>query len=300
MRPLAFLLVLLATAPNAAAQGTAAQAGATKAPGAPPAAAPADQGPAPASSSAWTDIGYLAIDAGYQDANSGFAHTFSFPKYAEQATIDTHYPKRDGPVFNFAWTFRLWRNFAAGLAVAAVNAATATTSVSASIPHPVLARTPRVASGSAAIDRSETGIHLQLGYARRAGNLLLAVTGGPSYFQVKQALVDSVEVSESYRVDTVALLPIQASTKKETTIGFNVAGDAAYYFTRVMGVGLVARYSRGVVSFAVGQGSVSATAGGFQVAAGLRLRLPNKNTTKTPGQPPTKPVRPGPVRKPGK
>ena len=99
----------------------------------------------------------------------------------------------------------------------------------------------------------------------------------------------------------MAVLPIQPSSVTESTIGFNVGGDAGYYFTRAIGVGVVARYARGVVSVPIRGNTVTTQAGGFQVTAGLRLRLPRTSGKKTPGKPPTKPVRPGPVKKgPGK
>ena len=62
------------------------------------------------------------------------------------------------------------------------------------------------------------------------------------------------------------------SSESESGIGFNVGVDVGYYFSPAVGVGGMARFTRGTVDFGAVEGS-SATVGGLMVGGGLRVRF---------------------------
>ena len=288
--PVLVIVLLLVAAAGAAASPQQAQP-------ATPAPASADEKKTDETPRGWTDIGFVSVDGGYHRRSASFSDSFSFPQYAEQATINTQYPQKDGPTFNVGWTFRVWNHLGGGLAVSGFNRTT-TGAVNGLIPHPLLPSAPRAVTGASQVERSETGVHVHVSYVIPIRqNLLLSLDGGPSYFSVKQSLVDSVQIEESASNITPALLPLEPSEVKSSAIGFNTGVDVGYYFTRAVGIGAMARFSRGIVPLPVRGRTVSTNAGGFQVGVGVRFRIPKTVKTKSPGKPPTKPVVPGPIKK---
>jgi hypothetical protein len=246
--------------------------------------------------SRWTDIGYLSADGGYQSGSSGFSSTFSFATYVEQSTISTQYPKKDGPTFNVGGGFRVWRNLAVGFGVSALKRSTSG-EVSGSIPHPFFFNTGRAVAATTDLKRSETGVHLQAAYVIPAGRkMLITVAGGPSFFSVTQSLVDSVQFAESYPYDSAALQPVTAANVSKSVTGYNGGVDLGYYFTRAIGVGVMARYAGATASLPVKDGSVSTKVGGFQAGVGVRVRIPKSAPKKTAPKPPAIPM-PAPVKK---
>ncbi len=246
--------------------------------------------------SGWTDIGYISVDGGYQSGSSGFSNTFSFATYVEQSTISTQYPKKDGPTVNVGGGFRVWRNLAVGFGVSALKRSMSG-EVSGSIPHPFFFDAGRAVAATTDLKRSETGVHLQAAYVIPAGRkMLITVAGGPSFFSVTQSLVDSVQFSESYPYDTAALQPVTAASVSKSVTGYNGGVDVGYYFTRAIGVGVMARYAGATASLPVNDGSVSTKVGGFQAGVGVRVRIPKSAPKKTAPKPPAIPM-PAPVKK---
>jgi hypothetical protein len=249
-----------------------------------------------APASRWTDIGFISVDGGYQSGSEGFSDSFSFASYVEQATLTTQYPKKDGPTFSVGGAFRVWRNLAAGVAVTAVSRSTSG-GVTGSIPHPFFFNTGRAVTAEVGLQRNETGVHLQAAYVIPSGRkMLVTVSGGPSFFSVKQSLLESVQVSESYPYDSAGLASPAATSVTKSATGFNVGADVGYFFSRMVGVGGMVRYASGTVSLPVHGSSISTKVGGVQAGVGLRLRIPRSAPKKTPAKAPAPPP-PAPVRK---
>jgi hypothetical protein len=117
-------------------------------------------------------------------------------------------------------------------------------------PHPYYfnASATGTLTGTSALDRTETGVHVQAVYRPEiAGPLQLRVYGGPSYFSVKQQMIDDFTFRQVYGVYTTSnTVTIDSYTWKSvstTAWGFNVGGDVAYFFTRNLGLGGFVRYA---------------------------------------------------------
>jgi opacity protein-like surface antigen len=285
------LAVLLNAAPAIHAQKPApqpaAQAPASKPAPPKPAAAP----PPPAGR--WTDVATIAVNGGYQAGGSAFSDSFTFDQHLEQASMTARYPKKDGAAYGGGVTFRLWRNLGVGVSVSVANRST-TGDVNGTVPHPFHYRTNRAVAATVPLAHDETAGHLSAAYVVPAGGrLLLTVSAGPSYFSVKQSLVQSVSVDESYPYDEATLrTPVVVSTSKSVW-GFHAGADAAFYFTRSIGIGVGVRYAGATLSMPSRGGTVSVKAGGAQVGAGLRIRIPKTVPRKKGPVKPAAPVKVG-------
>ena len=121
----------------------------------------------------------------------------------------------------------------------------------------------------------------------------MTLSAGPSFFSVKQSLVQSVQFSESYPYDTTLLASVPTASVSKSVTGFNAGIDVGYYFTRNVGAGMMLRFAGGNLTLPAHDATVTTKVGGFQVAGGLRLRIPKPAPKKTPPKAPAPP----PVRK---
>ena len=102
----------------------------------------------------------------------------------------------------------------------------------------------------------------------------IGIFGGPTFFIVDQDLATEVEFTHAFPFDTASFTGVTTSSESESGIGFNVGIDVGYYFSPTLGVGGMARFTRGTVDFiSVDGGSASATVGGLNVGGGLRVRF---------------------------
>ena len=97
---------------------------------------------------------------------------------------------------------------------------------------------------------------------------------GPSFFSVNQGLVDSVSWTDSYPYDTASFTKATTSTFSASKVGFEGGADVAYYFSRNIGIGLMAAVAKAEVSGTNSdKTTISVSVGGSTVGAGLRLRF---------------------------
>jgi len=244
-----------------------------------------------ASPNRWTDRAYLVLNGVYQSGTPAFSEAFSYTEYVEKTTITTEYPTKKGPAFDGGGAVRIWRNLAVGVNVSVAKRST-DGSVSGAIPHPFFFNTARPISGTAAIKRSENAVHVQALWVIPAGRrLLIALGGGPSFFSIKQSLVQSVTFSQSYPYDTATFAAASVTQPSASAVGFGGSVDVGYYFTRNVGFGGMVRYARATVPLPTHDSTLSVDAGGFEAGLGLRVRLPQGKPKKAPAKPPV-PARP--------
>jgi len=120
----------------------------------------------------------------------------------------------------------------------------------------------------------------------------LVLFGGPSIFSVTQTIVESqgIGLSSAYPFESGSISSAQTTDAKATAFGFGAGADVSYFFTRTIGVGGLVRFTRATAAFPVsGQPDVEMDAGGFQVGAGLRVRIPSPKTAKPKPPAPPKP-----------
>ncbi len=274
-----------AASPSATGQTSRPAGAATPAKGAVPSQAPGRGRPGqpaatkkPAPSSGWSDRVLLAVGGVYQASGSSFSESHSFDQYVERATIDTSYPAKEAPGFHGAVLVRVWKNLAGGAAVTRTSHST-TGSISGTIPHPFHFTQMRPVAGSASLSHGETAVHAQVAWVVPVGkSLLLALSGGPSYFGVSQSLVESAPFTESYPYDSAALSTPVVTDVSKSAVGFNIGADFGWFFTRTIGVGAGVRYARARVEYPLHGATIGTDAGGAQAVVGLRVRVP-------PGQP---------------
>ena len=216
---------------------------------------------------------FISVNGLFQVTSNDFDDSATIRVNAENGRFDTDYDVGGGFAFDVSGAFVVWQNLAVGAGVTTFSTSTPT-AIDAQVPHPFFFNQPRTVTGEFEGDRSELAVHIQAKWiAPVSDKLLVTVFGGPSFFQVEQTIVTDFEYTESYPFDTATFSRAIASDQSESTMGFHVGGDVAYYFSNQVGVGGMVQYSRATVEMTVPSGTADVKAGGLQVGGGLRLRF---------------------------
>ena len=148
-------------------------------------------------------------------------------------------------------------------------------SIAAVIPHPILFDASRTVEGPVSdVAHNEQNVHVAVMYVLPVQAVDVKVMGGPTFFKVEQDFVSAVTIDETYPFDSATFSSAATKQLSESAVGFNVGVDISRLLSSNVGVGALIRYSRGDVKFndpTIGQQTV--TAGGVEVAGGLRLRF---------------------------
>jgi hypothetical protein len=217
----------------------------------------------------------INLDAGVQLSSAAFDTSATKPVYLENAIIDASYKMTQAPAIDGGISVRVAGDVSVGVMVSWMTE-NADAAVSAAIPHPFFFKTPRNITGTAAALRHDELVTHILGiYTLHPGRAVdVALSVGPSFFRVRQDVVTGVAFTDTYPFDTPAFT--SAGSQRVTasnTVGFNVGADVGLRLARHAGVGASVRFSRAVVSLTVpnSTATVSADAGGTQIAGGLRM-----------------------------
>jgi hypothetical protein len=216
---------------------------------------------------------FIAVNGLFQVTSNDFDDSETIRVNAENGRFDTEYEVGGGFAFDVSGGVVVWRNLAVGGGLTRFSTSTPTT-INAQIPHPFFFNQPRTVAGEFEGDRSELAVHIQAKWLVPVDDkFIVAIFGGPSFFQVDQTIVTDVDYSESYPFDTATFTRAITDEQSESAMGFHVGGDFAYYFSNQVGVGGVLQYSGATVEMAVPSGTADVKAGGLQVGGGLRLRF---------------------------
>lgn len=282
----------LATAPLAASDGQQKPPSTTRPPAPPPittnpqpvpttAAPPTPARPGAAvpratARRASTTRGLVAVSGLFQPGTHSFTDTREFSYNRETATTTADYAVERGAGLDAGAFVRVWRRLGIGASVSSV-ARTSDVNVSARYPHPFFFSQARTASTSVAdLDRAEVGVHLSAAWLLpshgRFGGVLYA---GPTFFRLTQNVVETLAVAEAYPYDSVTIAPSGSPTElSETAVGFHAGADVAWYFSKRVGIGAMARYATAKKAIAIDSGQTfDLEAGGFQAGLGLRVRF---------------------------
>ncbi|MGH9140597.1 MAG: hypothetical protein ACRD2I_05585 [Vicinamibacterales bacterium] len=231
--------------------------------------------PARAQSPVGSDRIRINVDAGAQFSSVAFDTSATKAVYIENAVIDASYKISHGLAIDGGVSIRLAGDVSVGVTVSSFTGR-ADAAVSAAIPHPFFFRMPRTISGTASgLHRDELVTHIQGIYTLHPRRTLdVALSAGPSLFSVRQDVVTNVAFTDTYPFDAPAYT--SAASQRVTasnTVGFNVGADVGLRLSRHAGVGASVRFSRATVSLTVPNSTttVSADAGGTQIAGGLRM-----------------------------
>jgi hypothetical protein len=219
---------------------------------------------------------YVSINGMFQTGFEDFSESVTFTENAESGTFSTDYDVKSGPAFDVSAGVLVWRHLALGAGVSRYSKATPI-QLTAQIPHPFFFNRPREVSGEVGgLKREELAVHIQARVMLTPSPRLQAmIFGGPSFFKVKQGIVNDFEVTEAYPYDTVTFSRGLSTTADESKMGFNVGGDVGYFFTRQVGVGGSVQWSGASIDVpaSAGTGSFDLRIGGIQAGGGLRLRF---------------------------
>lgn len=165
-----------------------------------------------------------------------------------------------------------------GMAVSQFTRTTPGT-LSAAVPHPFFFGAPRQVNGPiTGLQREDTALHAQVMSVWGIGSHVeVTLSGGPSLFRVRQGIATDFTYPDQYPFDSASLQLAQVATAKNKMllgIGVNAGGDAAFFFTRRVGVGVTAMFTRSHLDLPVSASrTVQVKAGGVTTAGGLRLRF---------------------------
>jgi hypothetical protein len=260
----AVVLILLGVAASAGAQAKPAQP--------PPKPQPV---PAPARRSP-VDRVYISINSAFQAAASDFDETVSFVENAENGTFTADYDMKSGPALNVSAGALVWRSLAVGVGVTRFSHSTPI-AFSVSVPHPFFFNRARSVTGDVGgVKREELAVHVQArGMFTPSPRIQAMVFGGPSFFSVKQGIVNDFEITEAYPYDTATFSRGLTTTADESKVGFNVGADVGYFFTRQVGVGGSVQWAGTTLEVPAsgGTGTFEIKVGGLQAGGGIRFRF---------------------------
>jgi hypothetical protein len=228
--------------------------------------------PAMAQSPAWSERIWFSVSGGVQPTVNSFSDGFEVPLNTETETVTIAYPVKGGAVIAASGGYRVWKRLALGFGVTRYNRR-ADATVDAQLPHPFFDNQFRAVQGTTAATRNEVGAHVLIGWMMPiTDHLRLLVTAGPSVLSVRQSLVTSVEVTETYPYDTAAFKSAATKDATATATGFNAGADVFWMFSRHVGAGGLIQITRARVKAPTDGGrTVSIDAGGVQAGGGLRF-----------------------------
>ena len=223
---------------------------------------------------------------GFQAGDHDITRSSVFPLYDEEGSIDiTQTGIGGGSFFDLGANYRVRNQLGVGVAYT-FNSSEGDGAVTGSIPHPLLFDSFRTLAATAdGLEHKERGVHLQASWHIPFTDALdFTVSAGPSFFNISQDFIRRVTFSETPPFDAVTVDEVELLSLRKNAVGFNIGVDAAYTVysgnmnvlgvTPVIAVGVLARYTRGETDFDINDNdSASVKAGGFQIGAGVRVRL---------------------------
>ncbi len=216
----------------------------------------------------------IGIGLGGQTASPAFADTVQFQLYDETGHYLASYATPSSTAFDATAGVRF------GEFVLAVSFWHATpipsAGVVAVVPHPIAYNNPRLTTAEGVgVNRLENDGHLQLTWLIPLSSRVdLSIYAGPSIFYVRQDMISSLSLRESFPYDTVGISGFQTVRKSDVAFGGNVGVDVTVMVWRFAGVGVSGRYSRGTADMpSADAGTVKVRAGGAQISGGLRMRF---------------------------
>ncbi|HEV7500190.1 MAG TPA: hypothetical protein VGQ33_09315 [Vicinamibacteria bacterium] len=214
----------------------------------------------------------LYVQAGFVPGSSTFRETRTFTEFAEQGHIDSQYTEDPGPGFEVALAWRFSRRLAVVGAVSTVRRKEGG-SFSAALPHPLYFGSPRSAAGDfSGRHERETSVHLDLAWMGGSRRVQWMAFAGPSLIGVDADLVSSVQYTQAYPYDSVAVTGTPFAATRGHALGFNAGVGVDCRLAPHVALATLARLSRATVPLqATADDRVRVRGGGAALQAGLRL-----------------------------
>jgi hypothetical protein len=221
------------------------------------------------------ETGYVDVNLGLQATSTAFDITTRPLTFVEPATVQTTYSVKGAREFEVGGGVRVLYNLAVGGSFSKFEKGGNVT-VDAQVPHPFFFDRARKVSGTADnLSRLEKGFHGKVVFIAPVGaGWEVLLSGGPSFFQVEQDLVEDIKIKETYPYDTATFDTAVAKRHTSSGLGFNVGADVTRLLTPHMGVGAAVVISRATLHFdTFSDPTRDFDVGGTRVGGGLRFRF---------------------------
>jgi opacity protein-like surface antigen len=212
------------------------------------------------------------------DGGIGFSIDYSasstFQEFHETGSVAASYKNKTGPGFLGGLEYALTRSFAIR-ASGSYMTKDGSASWTGSFPHPLYFNQPRSASGDvSSLSYNETSLHLDAVFTTRTGPVDLSLFAGGSLIKVSADLIGTIQKTETYPFDQVAITSVPTVSASDTPFGLNVGAGVDYKINQRFGVGVQGLFSRAKAKLpSPAGGTVDVDAGGFHVTGGLRIRF---------------------------
>jgi hypothetical protein len=225
--------------------------------------------------------GYFNVNGAYLAREHSSIQHLSVPAYDETAVLEASHAGSPDVGLDAALGVRVWSGFSVGLGVTHFRTAN-DVEVTGTFPHPLVrGRVREVRHRPEGFDRTDIGMHLHAAWTIRLSDRLdLALSAGPSIFQVKQDSVSVIAQGEVAPYD-VEQIEFRSASTSTWLLGANVGADLTCHLVRslepgalfwTVGVGVFVQWARGT-SALDGSGPDGLEAGGLRAGAGLRFRF---------------------------
>jgi hypothetical protein len=227
------------------------------------------------STNVWDRVS-IHMNGGFQSGSDTVQRTFSFRAYGEDARFREDHETQSGGVFDFGVAAQVWEQLQVGLSYSQVTQADATV-LSGIVPHPLSLNVSRtIEQQILSLQHEERAVHLYAAWVVPINDKLdVAISGGPSVFNLTQGTIAGVAISEvsgapwkAVRIDGVT-----EGTFKKNGFGLHVAVDVTYMITAKLGLGGLFRFAQGGIQVPSSDRSQTLTVGGVQAGGGLRVRF---------------------------
>jgi hypothetical protein len=215
----------------------------------------------------------ISVNGAFQPTEHPFTDRLNFDVNRETGSTTVRYPGESGVAIDAGVSADIWRNLGVGVAVSRF-ASDETAGTESQLPHPFFFGMPRqLAADVSGLRRTELAVHTAFVYRLpTARQLRVALFAGPSFMNVEQDTIVSIEYDESFPFDTVTFRSARQRKSTGSAVTFNAGADIGWMFTRHLGIGGLARFAEATVDLDLGEGRTqSVTAGGFSAGAGIRL-----------------------------
>jgi hypothetical protein len=226
----------------------------------------------------WVDVNVGVASSGQDPFTAAFAGLL----YGEPAALAAAYPQPSrGADFDLGGGLMFTPLWGVGVSFTG-TAHEDQAGLALTVPHPFFVNASATAADITAdrLQRAETALHLKLAAAPlRSSHFTLRLFGGPSYFRVEQDSVEDISFSQTAfpfsRINIVTITGFQGTQLEGSGWGYHAGADLGVFFSRVVGVGGMFRFSRASVEVfdPLASANHDLDAGGVQFGGGLRLRF---------------------------
>ena len=216
------------------------------------------------------------VNGAYQPTVRRYDRSWTFQAYGEPAQFHSREEFGGADHVDAGGTLRIWRGLELGASYTQVSRS-GTVEVTGTVPHPLDGGRDRTASRQTLkLSHRQRATHVYGSWRfRPRDEWSVALSAGPTYFNLRQGVVANVNVSETGGPPFPDVnVQLEAGEHIRNGVGFNAGADVTFMLTRSLGVGYFARLALGSVDVPSSAGARdNYYVGGFQTGVGLRLQF---------------------------